>query len=68
MPITKLFDSWTWKRNLPKPFDNLTVKQISACSKYNETGKTETTLHAPMLSALLAYASIAEKGEGGAAA
>ena len=66
MPKSKLFDNWTWKRNLPKPFDNLSAKQIVACSKYNETGKTETTLHAPTLSALLAYASIAEKGEGGA--
>lgn len=63
MPSTKLFGNWTWRRNLPEPFHTLTVKkQNSVYSRYNTMTNKESTLHAPTLSAVLAYMNLSEKG------
>lgn len=55
MAISKIFDSWTWNRRLPSPFDDVSVsiKSNVHLSKYNtETTKT-ASLHAATLSAIL---------------
>lgn len=31
----KLFDFWTWKRTLPKPFDDIDTKYTDVRSKYS---------------------------------
>ena len=55
MANSKIFDSWTWNRRLPAPFDDVSVNIKSSIhlSKYNtETTKT-ASLHAATLSAIL---------------
>jgi len=50
----KLFDSWTWNRMLPEPFNNPIISPKSSVhySMYNTASKREATLHAGVLSAL----------------
>lgn len=53
----KLFDFWTWKRVLPKPFDAIDTKYPDARSKYSPPSAS-STLHAASLSAILAYMAL----------
>lgn len=50
-----LFDSWTWNRSLPEPFDDTTISQRSNTylSRYNTESTRTATLHAATLSAIL---------------
>ncbi len=55
MAISKLFDAWTWKRSLPKPFDTVANNmRTDIYSKYNRISTKKATLHAALLSAILA--------------
>ena len=58
MAKTKLFDSYTYKLTLPAPFDspNCTGAKSFGFSRYNTVSVQKSTLHAPTLRALLAYA------------
>jgi len=59
MPKTKLFDSYTFKRHLPEPFNDPSISKESSddanLSKYNTVSTKKATLHAPALSGILAY-------------
>ena len=50
----KLFDTWTWNRILPAPFNSPTISPRSTTfqSVHNFSAKKEATLHAGILSAL----------------
>ena len=50
----KLFDTWTWNRILPEPFNSPTISPRSTTfqSVHNFSTKKEATLHAGILSAL----------------
>ena len=52
----KLFDGWTWSRNLPVPFDNVdSTVRTDIKSVYNKTRNAKSTLHSSVLSGILAY-------------
>ena len=53
----KLFDFWTWKRELPKPFDDIVTKYTEIRSKYSPPSAA-STLHASTLRAILAYMAL----------
>lgn len=57
MPQSKLFQSWTWSRGLPPPFDDsaITNPRTDAVSRYNSTASPKATLHAATLRGILAY-------------
>jgi len=53
---SKLFDGWTWSRNLPAPFDNVnSTVRTDIKSVYNKTRNAKSTLHSSVLSGILAY-------------
>ena len=57
----KLFESWSFKLNLPAPFDDPSYsgQMDFGLSKYNSAGTVKkSSLHAPSLRALLAYAKL----------
>ena len=56
MAKTPLFNNWTWKLSMPEPFDKL-ASNISTAhySTYCTVATKKATLHAPLLSAVLAY-------------
>lgn len=58
----KVFDNWTWMRNQPKPFDTVPNRYTDVRSKYSASSAT-STLHAPTLSAILAYMSLDHAAE-----
>lgn len=56
MAKIKLFDTWTWKLELPEPFDTVSdhvSKTIYSC--YCNVATKKSTLHGASLSAILAY-------------
>lgn len=53
----KLFDFWTWKRTLPKPFDDIDTKYTDVRSKYSPSSAS-STLHTPTLCGILAYMAL----------
>ena len=55
MANSKIFDSWTWNRRLPPPFDDVSVsiKSNAYLSKYNTEATKTASLHAATLSAIL---------------
>ena len=55
MANSKIFDSWTWNRRLPTPFDDVSVNIKSSIhlSKYNTEATKTATLHGAALSAIL---------------
>lgn len=59
MAKTKLFDSYTFKRHLPEPFNDPSISKESSdedhFSRYNTVSTKKSTLHAPTLSGILAY-------------
>lgn len=60
MPQSKLFQSWTWSRAVPAPFDDagVTSSRTDVSSKYNSTASPKATLHAATLRGILAYMDI----------
>ena len=62
MAKTKLFDSYTFKRNLPKPFNDSSISQRSSeeahMSRYNQTTTKVSTLHAATLCGIMAYIAL----------
>ena len=67
MAKTKLFDSYTYKLTLPAPFDspNCTGAKSFGFSRYNTVSVQKSTLHAPTLRALLAYAKLVHETDAG---
>ncbi len=62
----KLFESWSFKLNLPAPFDDPSYsgQMDFGLSKYNSAGTVKkSSLHAPSLRALLAYAKLVNATE-----
>ena len=53
----KLFDFWTWKRTLPKPFDDIDTKYTDVRSKYSPSSAS-STLHTPTLCGILSYMAL----------
>lgn len=60
MARTKLFDTWTWNRTLPAPFDTLaSPRRNNVRSRFNNmTGSPVATIHPMLLAAILAYMGI----------
>lgn len=58
----KLFDFWTWKRDPPKPFDDIVTKYDTVKSKYSPASAS-STLHAATLRAILAYMALDHAAE-----
>lgn len=60
MPQSKLFQGWTWSRDLPEPFNDpaVTSPRTDAVSKYNSMASPKATLHAATLRGILAYMEI----------
>lgn len=60
MPNCKLFDSWTWNRGLPAPFDTLpSAARTDVHSQYNNmNGTPRSTIHSMLITAILAYMEI----------
>ena len=56
MAKSPLFNNWTWKLGMPEPFDKA-ASTISTApySSYCTVAAKKATLHAPLLSAVLAY-------------
>lgn len=68
MPKCKLFDSKTFRMTLPEPFDDPSYSGAKnyGTSAYNTvSGTKKSTLHAPALRALLAYAKLVTAAEAG---
>ena len=69
MARNKLFESWSFRLELPAPFNDpqYTGPKDHGLSQYNTTGANrKATLHAPTLRALLAYALLVSTSEAGA--
>ena len=67
MAKSKLFADWTWRQELPKEFADPSVqpKRTDVFSKYNSTSSKQSSMHAPTLRALLAYAALVNAVEQG---
>lgn len=67
MAKSKLFSDWTWKLSFPAPFDDSSISKTSKSvySKYNSTSTKKSTLHGPILRALLKYANLVNEAESG---
>lgn len=55
MSRTPLFQNWSWKLSLPKPFCGESAVSTSEYSKYCINSTKKATLHGPTLSAILSY-------------
>ena len=56
MAKVQLFANWTWKMSMPAPFDTVTdVVSKTFYSAYCTVAIKKSTLHSPILSAILAY-------------
>lgn len=60
MAQTKLFQNWTWGRDLPAPFDDPGIEKVrtDVSSKYNSMTTVKSTLHAATLRGILAYLAL----------
>lgn len=70
MARTKLFDNWTFRLELPAPFDDpkYSGQRVFGLSMYNSGGTVhKACLHAPAMRALLAYARLVLASEHGTA-
>ena len=56
MAKSPLFNNWTWKLSMPEPFDK-TASNVSTAhySTYCTVAARKSTLHSPLLAAVLAY-------------
>lgn len=56
MAKSPLFNNWTWKLSMPEPFDKI-ASNVSTThySSYCTVAAKKSTLHAPLLAAILAY-------------
>lgn len=64
----KLFEAWSFRLEMPKPFDDPSYSGMKdfGLSKYNNTGKLKkASLHAPTLRAIMAYAKLVSASEQG---
>lgn len=64
----KLFESWSFKLAMPKPFDDPSYGGMKdfGLSKYNTSGRLKkASLHAPTLRAIMAYAKLVSASERG---
>lgn len=56
MAKTPLFATWTWKLSMPEPFDAIASNTSTTYySTYCTTPTKKSTLHSPILAAILAY-------------
>lgn len=56
MAKTPLFANWTWKLTMPEPFDKITSNTSTTYySTYCTVPTKKSTLHSPLLAAVLAY-------------
>ena len=55
MAKTPLYQTWSWKRSLPEPFDAEEPVSTTIYSRYCMTPTKKSTLHSASLSAILAY-------------
>ena len=55
MAKTPLYQTWSWKRSLPEPFQDEEPVSTEVYSKYCMTPTKKSTLHSASLSAILAY-------------
>lgn len=64
MPAPTIFENWTWSLPLPGKFSGIKPLQSDVCSVHNpqKGGVTRATLHAPILSAILAYMKLEDSG------
>lgn len=62
MATNKLFDSWTWTRHLPEPFNDPSIDKQSTdhVSSYNHVSAPQSTLHCASLCGILAYMELEE--------
>jgi len=67
MAKTKLFDNFTFKVQLPAPFDDprCAGAKTFGLSRYNQVSIPKATLHGPTLRALLAYAKLVSEQSAG---
>lgn len=68
MSKTKLFESWTFRLQLPSPFDDpkYSGAKPMGFSQYNTSSTAQkATLHAPTLRALLAFVKLVSATENG---
>lgn len=55
----KLFDTWTWSRKNPEPFEAIgRTQRTDVQSKYNKARPAKSTLHSSTLSGILAYMAL----------
>ena len=62
MAKNKLFDSWTWRRRAPSPFDTVDARRTDVRSHYSPA-TASASLHTPALCAILAYMQLDHKEE-----
>lgn len=55
MAKVQLFANWTWKISLPEPFDKSANVSTDHYSTYCNVATKKSTLHSPLLSAVIAY-------------
>lgn len=56
MPKSPLFNNWTWKLTMPEPFDAIASNTSTTYySTYCTMPTKKSTLHSPLLAAILAY-------------
>jgi len=67
MAKSKLFADWSWRLAMPSVFadPSVEVRRDDVYSRYNSTAKKSSTLHAPTLQALMAYAALVVAEEDG---
>ena len=67
MPKTKLFESWSFRLQLRAPFNDpsYTGAKDFGLSRYNTLANRKSTLHAPTLRAILAYAKLVHETDSG---
>ena len=62
----KLFQKHLWGLTLPEPFDNVPDRKSTVfLSKYNSNHPSKSTLYAPLLRAIIAYANLQYESENG---
>jgi len=64
MPSCKLYDLFTWRLELPEPFNDPSIpsKSTEHVSAYANAGVSEAVLHSSALDAFLSYYEVTEKG------
>jgi len=58
MAISKLFSDFSWRLDIPAPFDALDKVRTDFASIHNSANDSKSTLHAPTLRAIMAYLNL----------